>query len=152
VSTKEEDYSAWFSYESLCVHVETLLCGFTFTAITILLTLLPNPSSFLSQVTLCFLAFMFYLFEFFLFYAIYYLSYCVKAVPSEWKEKKTQRRILAWMWLLSLTVFGVAIVLMFLLWGLTYLALASGVMYALFTVLSAFLIWKPTLELYFKQL
>jgi len=151
VSTKEEDYSSWLSFESLCVHVEALLCGFTFTAITILVTRLPDPSSFLSQVTLFFLAFIFYVFEFLLFYALFYLSYCVKAIPSEWKQRRRQRHILMGLWLLSFTAFGMAIVLMFLLWNLTHLALASGLMYTLFTALTAILIWKPTLELMFKQ-
>jgi len=151
VSTKEEDYSSWLAVESLAVQVEALLCGFTFTAITLLVTLLPDPSSFLSQVTLCFLAFIFYLLEFLLFYALFYLSYCVKAVPPDWKKRRRQRRIAMWLWLLSLTAFGIAIVLMFLLWSLTYLALASGLMYTFFTVLTGIYIWKPTLELMFKQ-
>jgi len=150
VSTKEEDYSSWLAFESLVVQVEALLCGFTFTAITLLVTLLPDPSGFLSQVTLCFLAFIFYLFEFLLFYALYYLSYCVKTVPPEWKKRR-ERRFLIGPFLLSFTSFGIAIVLMFLLWNLTYLALASGLMYALFTALTAIFIWKPTLEMMFKQ-
>jgi len=151
VSTKEEDYSSWLAAESLVVHVEALLCGFTFTAITLLVTRLPDPSQILPQVTLFFLAFIFYLFEFLVFYALYYLSYCVKAVPKEWKQRKRERRILTWLWLLCFTSFGIAIVLMFLLWSLTYLALASGLMYTFFTALTAIFIWKPTVELMFKQ-
>jgi len=151
VSTKEEDYSSWLAVESLAVQVEALLCGFTFTAITLLVTLLPDPSGFLSQVTLCFLAFIFYLLEFLLFYALHYLSYCIKAVPPEWKKRRRERRFLMGLFLLSFTSFGIAIVLMFLLWNLTYLALASGLMYTFFTILAIIYIWKPILELELKQ-
>ena len=151
MSAKEKDYSSWLAYESVAVHAATLLCGFTFTSITILITRLPDPSSFLSQVTLGFLAFMFYIFEFLLFYALFYLSYCVKVIPPEWKQRKGERRVVTWLWLLSFTAWGIAIVLIFLLWSLTYLALASGLVYVLFTVLTGIFIWKPTLELMFKK-
>ena len=151
MSTKEEDYSSWLAYESVAVYAATLLCGFTFTSITILITQLPNPSSFLSQVTLGFLAFMFHMFEFLLFHALFYLRHAVKAVPPEWEQRKGERRFAMWLWLLSFTVWGIALVLMFLLWSLTYLALASGLMYMLFTVLTGIFVWKPMLELIFKK-
>jgi hypothetical protein len=146
MSTKDEDYSSYLAYESVALQVLALLCGFTFTAITLLITLLPNPSSFQSQFTLFFLAFMFYLFQFMLFYGIFYLSYCVKAVPPEAEG----RRAVMWLWFLSFSLWGIAIVLMFLLWNLTYLASVSGIMYTLFTILTVMFVWKPALELYRK--
>jgi hypothetical protein len=146
MSAKDEDYSSYLAYESIAAQVLALFCGFDFTAITIFVTLFPNLSSFSSQATLFFLAFMFYLFEFLLFYAIFYLSYCVKAVPPEAKGRRTAM----WLWLLGFSLWGIAIVLMFTLWNLTYLAMATGAMYAVFTILSAIFIWKPTIELYKK--
>ena len=146
MSAKEEDYSSYLAYESVALQVLALLCGFTFTAITLLITLLPNPGSFQSQFTLFFLAFMFYIFQFMLFYGIFYLSYCIKAVPPEAKG----RRIVMWLWFSSFGLWGVAIVLMFLLWNLTYLAMASGIVYILFTLLTIIFVWKPVLELYRK--
>ena len=146
MSTEDEDYSSYLAYESVALQVLALLCGFTFTAITLLITLLPNPGSFQSQFTLFFLASMFYLFLFMLFYGIFYLSYCVKAVPPEAKG----RRIVMWLWFLSFSLWGIAVVLMFLLWNLTYLALVAGIMYALFTMLTVIYVWKPALELYKK--
>jgi len=142
VSLKEEDYSSYLAYESMTVQVLALLCGFTFTAITILVTQLPNLNQIISQVTLFFLAFMFYVFEFLLFFIMFYLSYCIQSVPPEARGRRT----VGWLWFLSSTLWGIAIVLLFLLWNLTYLFLAAGVMYGVFTLLTIIFIWKPFLE------
>ena len=143
MSANEKDYSSYLAYESVAIHVLALFCGFTFTAITILVTRLPDPTQIMSQVTLFFLAFLLDLMQFTLFFAIFYLVYCIKEVPPETK----MRRKVAWLYYLSFSLWGVAIVLMFLLWNLTYLALASGIMYALFTILGYILVFKSILEL-----
>lgn len=143
MSADERDYSSYLAYESMAVQVLALLCGFTFTSITILLTLLPDPNQVLSQVTLFFLAFMFDLMLFMLSFAIFYVTFCVKAVPPEAKGRRT----IMWLWVLVFSLWGLAIVLMFFLWNLMYLALASGVTYVLFTILDYIYIWKPFIEL-----
>ena len=143
MSTREKDYSSYLAYESFCGEILALFCGFTFTAITILTTLLPNPSQIVAQASLFFLAFMFYLFKFILFWSMLYLAYCVRAVPTEIRGRRT----LMWLMLLSFSMWGVAIVLMFLLWNLTYLALASGIMCAFFIVLDYIFVVKPYVEL-----
>jgi len=143
VSTKEEDYSSYLAYESFFGEILALFCGFTFTAITILITLLPDPSQIMAQGSLFFLAFMFYLFKFILFWSLLYLAYCVKAVPSEIRGRRT----LMWLTLLSFSLWGLAIVLMFLLWNLVYLALASGIMCAFFIVLDYIFVVRPYVEL-----
>ena len=143
MSANEKDYSSYLSYESVAAHVLALFCGFTFTAITILVTRLPDPTQIMSQVTLFFLAFLLDSMQFILFYSIMYLAYCIKDVPPETK----MRRKVAWFYFLSLISWGVAVVLMFLLWNLTYLALASGIMYALFTILGYIPAVKSFIEL-----
>jgi len=146
VLTAEEDLSSYLAYESFAGEVLAIFMGFTFTAITLLLTLLPDPSQILAQVTLFFLALVFYLFQFIVFFAIYYLMYCVRGVPPEARG----RRSLGLLLFSGFSLWGLVIVLMFLLWNLTYLALASGTVYALFTILAFIYIWKPALELMSK--
>jgi len=85
---------------------------------------------------------MFYLFELILLYDVFYLSYCIKAVPPEAKGRHT----LMWLWLGGFTLWGLSIVLMFTLWNLTYLAVATGTMYVVYTILSVIFIWKPAME------
>jgi hypothetical protein len=126
----------------MALHIIALFCGFTFTAITILLTRSPDPSLLMSQVTLFFLAFMFYLFQFILLYSIYYLAYCIKDVPPDAKGRKTG----VVLWFTSFSLWGIAILLMFLIWNLTYLAIASGLVFAMFDVLTLVFIYKPFIE------
>jgi len=62
VTENEKDYSDYIQYASSSASVLSLLSGFTFTAFTILLAQLPDPSSIISQFTLFFLAALFYIF------------------------------------------------------------------------------------------
>ena len=57
MSKNEEDYSSYLTYETWATQIIALFCGFTFTAITIILTLLPDPSQIQSQIILFFRAF-----------------------------------------------------------------------------------------------
>jgi len=131
VSANEKDYSSYLAYESVAMPVLALFCGFTFTAITILVAQLPDPTQIMSQVTLFFLTFLLDSMQFILFYSIMYLAYCIKEVPP---ETKMRPRVM-WLFYISFNLWSIAVVLMFLLWNLTYLALASGIMYALFIIL-----------------
>jgi len=143
----EDDYSTYLAYNTWVYQIVALFSGFTFTAITILLTLLPDPSQIHSQVILFFLASIFDLFQFDLFYGVYYLGYCVRKAPPEARGRRTLMLLM----LLSFSLWGLAIVLMFFLWNLMYLALASGTLYASFTILAYIFIWKPGIE-YSKRL
>lgn len=63
MANTEENYSPYLAYESLAVHILALFCGFTFTAITILLFRFPDISQLHLQITLFFLTFLFDLLE-----------------------------------------------------------------------------------------
>jgi hypothetical protein len=56
-------------------------------------------------------------------------------------------RLHEWLTILGFYLWGFAILLMFVLWNLLYLALASRAMYVLFIILAYVIIWKPALEL-----
>jgi hypothetical protein len=147
MSTNDEDYSSFLAYETWASQIIALFCGFTFTVITILLVELPAPIQIQSQIILFFLASLFNLFQFLLFSYILYLAFCIKAVPPELKRLGTHARVHELLTVLSFYLLGLAVVLMFFLWNLLYLALASGVVYALFIILAYVIIWRPALEI-----
>lgn len=142
VSKNEKDYSEYIQHLSNLSSVLSLLAGFTFTAFTILLTLLPDPSSIISQFTLVFLAALFYVFMSLLSWShLLVIRYC-KNVPPISKEMNTFNSLAP----LSYMALEFAIVLMLLIWNLIYLALASGVVWAISIILTQIYVLKPFVE------
>ena len=135
----DEDYSNWFQYMSNVTHATSLFSGFTFTSITILLSLLPDPSQISSQLMLFFLS---TLLDFFLFFlgwqTVLLVYYCKNAPPLTRRLRLTSR-----LWFLSFGLLCMAVTIMFLLWNLTYLALASGITLVLIILIFYRLAWKP---------
>ena len=142
ISKNEKDYSDYIQYASSISSVLSLMSGFTFTAFTILLTQLPDPTSIMSQFTLFFLAALFYLFLILLgwIHAHQMIHYC-KNVPQASKGLNTFNSILP----LSYMGLQLTIVLMLLIWNLIYLALATAIMWAIFTIFTI-LGTRPFLE------
>ena len=147
MSTNGEDYSSFLAYETWASQIIALFCGFTFTAITILLVELPTPIQIQAQAILFFLTSIFNLFQFLLLSYIFSLAYCITAVPPELKRQRKLAHMHELLSILSFYLWGLAVVLMFYLWNLPYLALASGSVYAIFVILSYVIIWKPSIEI-----
>ena len=129
MSNNEKDYSAYIAYQSSGMQVYSLFVVFTFTSITLLLTLLPDPKQMLSQVILFFLTVLFDIFLYLTFTGFNNLSRCAYHVPPIDEKERRTAVITNFMYLFSLVLWGAALVLMFLLWNMTYLALAAGVVY-----------------------
>lgn len=145
MSTKRRDPSAFISHLSNLSGVLSLFCGFTFTSITILLTQLSNPLHVLAQLTLFFLAAMMDLFLFLLTWTtISVIHFCEYAPIKQIQHSSSFN----WLLFLGLGLWGVAIVLMFLLWNLHYLAIASAVVWLLFCIAGFTFLWKPFQEFY----
>jgi len=132
ISKNEKDYSDYMQYTSSSASALSLLSGFTFTAFTILLAQLPDPSSIISQFTLFFLAALFYLFIVLLawLHIFQMIRYC-KNVPPASKGLNTFN----YLSVLGYIGLEFTIVLMLLVWNLTYLALATGILWAIFAIL-----------------
>ena len=77
----DKDYSDWIQYMSNVTNALTLFSGFTFTSITILLTLLPDPSRISSQITLFLLSALLDFFLFFMGWQTLLLIYYCKNIP-----------------------------------------------------------------------
>ncbi len=130
LSESEKDYSEYLQAGTNTVNILVLLSGFTFTGITILLSQFPVLGSLAAQFILFFLASLFFLFMFLLAGANVMLLRVCRNLPPVTKEVAGFNRLV----LLSWNLLELAVVLMFLIWDLFYLSLASGVMLAVFII------------------
>ena len=130
-SESEKDYSDYLQIGANTVNILVLLSGFTFTGITILLSQFPVLGSLTTQFILFFLSSLFFLFMLLLVWANFtYMRQC-RNLPPVTKEIAGFNRLV----ILSYMLLQLAVVLMFLIWNLVYLSLASGVMWAMFTII-----------------
>jgi hypothetical protein len=143
VSGTEVEYSNYISYHIMAANTYSLFMGFTFTATVVLLTLLPNPSLIMLQIILLVLTLTFNILGFLLFHIEAVLAYCVTIAPQLPRKYNgsilIQLSNLTWYMLTRITV------LMFFVWNLTYLAVATAIIGA------SFIIWarattKPLYE------
>ena len=142
MTTDEKDYSDYLKHMSNFSSVVSVFAGFTFTVLTLLITLLPDPSSIKAQVTFFFLAVLFDLLIFLVAWNSINNVYLCRNVPPLTKRLA----IFNWLSLLSFSLSGVAVVLVFLLSDLIYLALASGIVWVLFIFAIYLFTWKPLKE------
>lgn len=149
----EEKFSAYAQTHSNNSMIWALFAGFTFAAITIVLTQHADPSQIPVQMILFIFAFMLFLFLHNLNGANVTVGICVRttpALPEKWQSKEFQRiqNLFDWIgWIL----LGFSVVFMYLLWNLYYLALASLVVGLLFLALCYIHYIKPSREYFKKQ-
>jgi hypothetical protein len=108
----------------------SLLTGFTFTAITLLLNQLRDTNSLVAQLTLLFLTTIFNLFLFLLQWQIIIVIgvYYLRNPPPRYLWELSVFNLLM---VGTSSLWGISLVLIFLLWNWVYLALVSGVMWTL---------------------
>jgi hypothetical protein len=131
LSDSEIDYSDYRQLIGNLSNFLTLLSGFTFTAITILLSQFPILGSLTSQFILFIISFLFFFLILMLMHTHALLARFCRNFPPVTKDIAGYNRLLA----LSYILIQLAVVLMFLIWNLVYLSLATGVMWALFMVI-----------------
>jgi hypothetical protein len=130
ISETEKDYSDWRQLMGNLSNIMALFSGFTFTAITILLSQFPVSGSLTAQLVLFFLACLFFLFIM-LVGTVHGLMYkrC-RCFPPLTKDIAGFNSLS----LLSWVLLQFAVVLMFLIWNLVYLSLASAFMVVVFNI------------------
>jgi hypothetical protein len=103
----------------------SLFMGFTFTSIVVFLTWLPDPRELRIQTVLFSLTLLFHVLGYLLFIEEATLAYCVRLAPKlpEGYSGSTVTRLSNFAWYM----LGGIIVLMFFVWDLPILALASAV-------------------------
>lgn len=130
LSESEKDYSDYLQVTANTLNLLVLLSGFTFTGITILLSQFPVLVSLTVQLILFFLASLFFLFMFLLGWFNTMLIRLCRNLPPVTREIASFNRLT----ILSYMLLQLAVVLMFLIWNLVYLSLASGIVLALFVI------------------
>ena len=146
MSETEKDYSAYIAYGSNWASIYSVLMGFTFTAIAIVLTLHPEPSQIAVQAILFTLTILLDIFGLLVYRFAIALAFCVRVVPifpkawARWGKTYFSLSAVGW------TLLGWVVVLMFFLWNLLYLALASGVVTALVDIIGYTTTVKPSSE------
>jgi hypothetical protein len=124
----DEIYTYLLGLSRTRVSVITFLAGFTFTVLGIFLNQLPDPSAPLSQITLFLLTL---LFEFFLFLSVWQISIIISCAPARIVGEaysgvfRHETGTFSILMFIALSVLGMSVMLMFLLWNLLYLAIAS---------------------------
>ncbi len=129
---KEEIYTYLLSLSRVRASVLTFLAGFTFTVLSIFLNQLPDPTTSLSQITLFLLTI---LFEFFLFLSAWQMSIIISCAPARIVYAaysgvfRRETGTFSILMLVGLSLLGMSVMLMFLLWDLHYLAIASSLVW-----------------------
>ena len=121
----ETDYGDYLQHRSNLLNGLFLYCGFSFTAITVLISILPNPQNILAQTTLFFLFVMLEVFQIQIAYIMSENSLLCRNVPQLTRRSRRFNLTI----LLSQSFWSIAIILMFLLADLNILALLGTIMY-----------------------
>ena len=141
MSERDEHYEQYFSHNRAIASTLSLFCGFIFTAITLLLTSYPNIQDSLAQITLFFLTFVFYVSLYTLMDNLEMGFHYIEKVPP-----LTLRVAPFFRLLIVFYLFGTAVVLMFVLFGLLNLAVVSGTLWAIFVLVSILSIVRPFIK------
>jgi len=149
MSQNKKDYSDYIKHRSNVFHVLILFCGFTFTTITLLITLLPQLSGFLVQFTLFYLAVLLGLFLLLIEYNLAYVPiYCKELPPLTLGQRVFNNlfHVCQMLWLGG-------VVLMFLISNLDILAFVTAVAYVTIAMTAYVFIWKRIVidQLKFRQ-
>ena len=145
------DYSDYMTYQSSVMQTFSLLSGFTFTAITIIITLFPDPSQLQTQIVLFVLGVLLDNFLLVVFQQHHILAVCLRIapqLPEKWTRSwwfKSNAELSGWAFL------SMSVSLMFFLWNLIYLAVASVIVTALFIVYTYLTVIRPFEEFHLQH-
>jgi hypothetical protein len=135
----EKDYSDYIKHMSNLVSGMLFTGGILLTVMTLLLTQIPDVSALPVQVALFFLTILFILTGFVAAYlTVDTIHFCKEIPPYSLKY-----RLINMLMFLVVDFWGLAVTFIFFAWNLTFLTLASFVMWALNFIASYIFIWKP---------
>ena len=134
----EAYYSDFLNQLSGLTSELSLFCGFTLTIITILVTRLPDPTIMIAQLSLLFLTIMLNLLQFLLGWVIIMRTrYCRYLPLNDIKHSKIFNTLL----FLALATWNLSVVLIYLLWDLTYLAITAAIIWLTVFIVSYTFLW-----------
>jgi len=134
----EAYYSDFLNQLSGLTSELSLFCGFTLTIITILVTRLPDPTIMIAQLSLLFLTIMLNILQFLLGWVIIMRTrYCRYLPLNDIKHSKIFNTLL----FVALATWDLSVVLIYLLWNLTYLAITSAIIWLTIFIISYTFLW-----------
>ena len=145
---EEEFYTYLLNLSSVRANVLSFLSGFTFTVITIFLNQLPDLTSVISQITLLFLTL---LFEFFIFLSGWQMTIIIRCAPTRivyaayGRVFRREVATFSMLMFIGFILWGSSVMLMFLLWNLLYLALASCIVW-IFLIVTTYRIIRKNIK------
>jgi hypothetical protein len=142
-----EDYSDYSRHVGTNISGLMILNGFIFTVITLLLTRLDQPLTLYPQLFVLFLTTLFDLNGFLAQHLGVETLYLCKNIPPQTRKIAIRTKLM----FLSFSLFGLSIPFMFLLFDLTFLAIASTVAWLLVLASSQVLVYKPLREFRVKH-
>lgn len=119
------NYSSYISYHVMASNTFSLFMGFTFTSMVVFLTWIPNPSELRLQIVLFSLTLLFHVLGYLLFVEEAVIAYCVRIAPK--LPEKYSGSIVTRLSNLVWYMLGVTVFLIFLVWDLPVLAIASAI-------------------------
>ncbi len=137
--SQEDDYSDYSRHINTSISGLTLIIGFVFTSITLLLTRVENPSSPRSQPMLLFLTILFYLDAFIIQHLTAETVYYCKRLPPQTRKVAVRTALMV----LSTALFGLAIPFMFVLFDLLYLSVVAGAIWLVTSLAELAIVYKP---------
>jgi hypothetical protein len=137
--SQEDDYSDYSRHINTSISGLTLIIGFVFTSITLLLTRVENPSSPGPQFMLLFLTVLFYLDAFIVQHLTADTVYYCKRLPPQTRKIAVRTALMV----LSTALFGLAIPFMFVLFDLLYLSVVAGAIWLVTSLAELATVYKP---------
>jgi hypothetical protein len=135
----KKDYSSYMEWMQGQKGTYTIISGFTFTTITLLIIYLPNPNSVLSQLIMLLLTIILDLLLFLiLLMGVESLQFC-KDIPQYMKSLDLCNNLSN----IVFVLWGFSVPLIYLLWDFVYLAVLSAIIWIILMVISNFAIKKP---------
>ena len=126
--------------------IYALICGFTFTTITLLITTFPNATETRVQLVLLFLTVIFDVFVFLItWHNTEEIQYCSFVPPIT-----RSMRALSALTTIGLVLWGFSVPAMFLLWNLNLLATVATLIWIFGIIVSYFTVYK-NIQKYYKR-
>jgi hypothetical protein len=146
--SEKEHYSDFLLQLSGLTSELTLFSGFTLTLLTLLVTTLPNPNTFQSQISLLFLTIIFDLLVSLLHWVSIMRTLFCRYLP--FKEIRGSRYFNPLLFIVY-SLWGLSTTIIFILFSLTNLALASISIWGILVIIGYAFYWQQFKEYYNKH-
>jgi len=134
-----EDWSDYIKHRSNLINIFALLCGFTFTAATILDTSLPQPENIPNQLVLLFSAILFDLFVFLLLLNTVNIFNYIQKIPSPTRTTN----IISVLSVTSIALWGYLLPSILFLFDFESVGIVASAIWTVVLVIGFLVIYRP---------